>query len=306
MPGARHVRRVRYLQASSLPCLRSPGSSNTGLPAVPSLCRSCSDNKGNSRRAPRITDFRLQPVSRALVTWIGEREPCRRAAEAVPRTLPGWYVPSPRPTLEGAGCLTTPTPGGTEPPQSLLPQDGQMHLALVIIDVQVAIMDGPEPGCPPIHARDNVLAKIDRLLRNARAAGTLIIHVQHEHPTFTPMMPGASGWQIHPAVAPAAGEMSVRKRAADAFYGTGLRNELDARGVTRLVVASYETAYCVNTTVRRALSLDFDVILAANAHTITSGTEAGWLSPAQIIAHLANLPHPTRQITVVPAANVAF
>ncbi len=182
--------------------------------------------------------------------------------------------------------------------------------ALVIIDVQVAIMDGPDPAYPPIHGRDDVLAKIGHLLEQARAAAVPVVFVQHEHPTFTPMMAGAPGWQIHPAVAPAAGEVNIRKRAADAFYGTALRSELDARGVTRLVIAGCETDHCVDTTVRRALSLDFDVILAADAHSTTSGMEAGPLSPAQIIAHhnatLANLPHPTRGITVMPAAEVTF
>lgn len=182
--------------------------------------------------------------------------------------------------------------------------------ALVIIDVQVAIMDGPDPASPPIHGRDDVLAKIDQLLEKARAAGAPVIFVQHEHPTFTPLTAGAPGWQIHPAVAPNEGEVTVRKRAADAFYGTGLRHELNTRGVTRLVVAGCETDYCVDTTVRRALSLDFDVILAADAHTTTSGIEAGPLSPSQIIpdhnATLANLPHPTREITIMPAAEVTF
>ncbi len=182
--------------------------------------------------------------------------------------------------------------------------------ALVIIDVQVAIMDGPDPAHPPIHARNDVLAKIDQLLQTARSPGAPVVYVQHEHPTFTPMTAGAPGWQIHPAVAPNAGEIKIRKRAADAFYGTELRSELDARGVTRLIIAGCETDKCVDTTVRRALSLDFDITLAADAHTTTSGMENGLLTPDQIIAHhnatLADLPHPAREIVVMPAAEVAF
>lgn len=182
--------------------------------------------------------------------------------------------------------------------------------ALVIIDVQVAIMDGPAPGYPPIHARDDVLARIDHLLQKARGAGVPVVFVQHEHPTFAPMTAGAPGWQIHPAVAPATGEVIIRKLAADAFYGTALRSELDNRGVTHLVVAGCETDLCIDTTARRALSLDFDVTLAADAHSTTSGMENGPLTPAEIIAHhnatLANLPHPTREIVVVPTAEVSF
>ena len=114
--------------------------------------------------------------------------------------------------------------------------------ALLIIDAQVAILGGDEA---PAYRRDEVLARIGELLRNARAAGVPVVHVQHDAATYEPMKPGAPGWQIHPAVAPLPGERVVRKRAGDAFYGTPLRAELDALGVTRLVVAGCETDYWV-------------------------------------------------------------
>ena len=180
--------------------------------------------------------------------------------------------------------------------------------ALVVIDVQVAIMDGPEPGADPAYRRDEVLVKVGELLAKARAAGTPVIHVQHEHASFPPMRAGAAGWQIHPAAAPHDGEPIVHKRAADAFYGTSLRAELDRLGVTRLVLAGAESDCCVDTTARRALSLDYDVVLAADAHTTYAGN--GVLSAEQIVAHhnamLANLPHPKHEILVRPTSEIAF
>lgn len=180
--------------------------------------------------------------------------------------------------------------------------------ALVVIDVQVAIMDGAEAGADPAHNRDGVLAKVGELLAKARAAGTPVLHVQHEHADFPPMRVGAAGWQIHPAAAPRDGETIVRKRAADAFYGTSLRSELDRLGVTRLVLAGAESDCCVDTTARRALSLDYDVTLAADAHTTYAGN--GVLTAEQIVAHhnamLANLPHPKHEILVTPTDEIAF
>ena len=180
--------------------------------------------------------------------------------------------------------------------------------ALLVIDVQVAIMDGPDPSCPPAYRRDEVLGNIDRLLGKARATKTPIIYVQHDEPTFDALKPGAPGWQIHPAVAPVNGELVVRKQAADAFYGTPLRAELDARGITRLVVAGAETQYCIDTTIRRALSLDYDVTLAADAHTTGGDTDA--LTAAQIVAHhnatLGILPHPKHAVTVKPTSDITF
>ena len=180
--------------------------------------------------------------------------------------------------------------------------------ALLVIDVQVAIMDGVEPGAPPAYRRDDVLDRIKELLAKARAAKAPVVYVQHEEASFPPMQAGAPGWQIHPAVAPSNGEPVVRKRAADAFYATSLRSELDARGVTRLVLAGAESTCCIHSTARRALSLDFDVVLAADAHTTYGDNDV--LTAEQIVAHhnatLANLPHPKHQIVVTPTSEIAF
>lgn len=176
--------------------------------------------------------------------------------------------------------------------------------ALLVIDAQVSILDDSNAYRAP-----ETLVRIADLLDRARTAGTPVIFIQHDHDRYEPMMPGAPGWQIHPAVAPQPGETVVRKRAADAFFGTELRAKLDDRAVTRVVVTGCETQYCVDATVRRALSLDYDVVLAADGHT-TSSFDDGGLTPAQIIAHhnavLANLPHPTREIQVRPAAEIEF
>jgi len=183
----------------------------------------------------------------------------------------------------------------------------QAETALLVIDVQVSIMDGNGDEPSPAYRRDEVLALIDALLTKARAANVPVIYLQHDHASFAPMQPGADGWHIHPAVAPTPGELVIRKRASDGFYATSLRGELDARGVTHLVIVGAETEYCVDTTVRRALSLDYDVTLVSDAHT----TGFNGRSPvAEVIVHhnevLANLPHPKHEIRVVPAAEIAF
>lgn len=175
--------------------------------------------------------------------------------------------------------------------------------ALLVIDVQNAIIDGEEPA----YRKAETLATIQGLLEQARAAKTPVIYVQHEEPHYPPMNRGAEGWHIHPDVAPVAGERVIQKQACDSFYGTPLRSELDALGVTHLVVAGMQTDYCIDTACRRALSLDFDVTLVADGHTTFDSPH---LPAAQIIAHhnatLASIPHPTRGIAVKPAREIAF
>jgi hypothetical protein len=55
------------------------------------------------------------------------------------------------------------------------------------------------------------------------------------------------------------------------------------------------------------LHRDFDVTLAADAHTTWSRDD---IAAAQIIAHhncsLAQMPHPTREIVVLPTAEIRF
>jgi nicotinamidase-related amidase len=175
--------------------------------------------------------------------------------------------------------------------------------ALLVIDVQIAMIeDDPAP-----FRSAEVLAAIRDVLERARAAKTPVLYVQYEHATYEPMQRDAPGWQIHPAVAPRPGERIVHKKASDSFYGTPLRSELDALGVTRLVVAGLQTEQCVDTTCRRAISLDYDVTLVADGHTTW---DSNGLAAAQIVTHtnatLTNLAHPTREIVAKPAAEIAF
>ena len=74
----------------------------------------------------------------------------------------------------------------------------------------------------------------------------------------------------------------IHKRACDAFFDTALDAELAAAGVKQLVVAGCMTQYCIDTTVRRAVTLGYDVVLVADGH-MTADTNN--LRFDQIIAH---------------------
>lgn len=175
--------------------------------------------------------------------------------------------------------------------------------ALLIIDVQVSMFDDPEP---PYEA-GNLLRTIAGVIAKARDAETPVFFVQHDHATYSPMMRGEPGWEIHPAVAPLPGEPVVNKQASDSFYGTALHDHLQARGVTHLVIAGMQTEACVDTTCRRATSLNYDVTLVADGH---STWDTPHLSAAQMIAQtnasLANIAHPSHHIVAKPAREISF
>jgi nicotinamidase-related amidase len=79
-----------------------------------------------------------------------------------------------------------------------------------------------------------------------------------------------------------------RWRARDSKAGIGfvlrnqLQEELERRGIKRLIIAGGMTEYCVDTTCRRATSLGYDVTRASDAHLTRDN---GVLSAANIIAH---------------------
>ncbi len=148
--------------------------------------------------------------------------------------------------------------------------------ALLLIDAQRNMF---EPD--PVYQGPEILARLQDLAARARAGGALVVFVRNNGGPGDPDQPNTPGWEVHPALAPAANEPVIDKHTPDAFYQTRLGGMLAERGIGRLVVAGMQTEYCIDTTVRRARSLDYDVVLAADGHS----TYPGALTAAQIIAH---------------------
>lgn len=146
--------------------------------------------------------------------------------------------------------------------------------ALVVIDAQIGVVG-------EAYHRDEVLENIQMLLGRARSSGTPVLYVQHNEPAMKPGMPT---WQIYPAVTPREGEPVIQKESPDSFYETSLQEELEARGIKRLVITGGQTQYCIDTTIRRAASAGYDVLLASDAHT----TEDSETLPAETIIAFYN------------------
>lgn len=176
--------------------------------------------------------------------------------------------------------------------------------ALLVVDVQVgAGIDGSEPA----YQGTAVLDRIGTLIRRARAAGAVVMYVQHDGGPDDPLQSGTGGWALHPSLAPKADEVVVRKCAANAFHRTPLHRELEDRGVRHLVVTGIATDICVDTTCRVAASLGYAVTLVGDAHTTW---DHDGLSAAQIVAHHnATLPYsgtPDHPIMIASTDTIVF
>ncbi|GED53265.1 MULTISPECIES: cysteine hydrolase family protein [Brevibacillus] len=158
----------------------------------------------------------------------------------------------------------------------------QRKTALLVIDVQVGIVEGPEIG--PVFQKEDVLQTITKLISTARSQSIPVVYVQD----LDVAAQDSAEFQIHPEIAPLSGELVIRKKATDAFQLTELHKELQARKINHLAVVGCKTEYCVDTTCRRATTLGYDVTLVADAHS-TTGNDV--LSAERIIAHHNALLH---------------
>lgn len=177
-----------------------------------------------------------------------------------------------------------------------------MKTALLIIDVQHALCTGEEAAFD-IEA---VVARINTLSAQARAAGMPVVLIQHSEPGG-PLQMGAQGWQVYEHVVTGAQDLRVHKTVCNSFQGTDLQAQLQSLGVDRLVVCGLQSNHCVDATVRGALAQAYPVVLVADAHSTTA---QGGQSAAQVIAHhnttLAGLACGAAAVTVTSAAAVSL
>jgi nicotinamidase-related amidase len=150
--------------------------------------------------------------------------------------------------------------------------------ALLVIDVQVCNFE----ESAPVYRGGDLLSKIGALVAQARAAGMPIIYIQHCGSEGAIDQPGTPGWEIHPTIAPLHDDVVIQKHHPDAFQDTSLQRELESRGIERLIITGIQTEYCIDTTCRRAYSLNYDVMLVKDAH---STWDTDLLTAPQIITH---------------------
>lgn len=150
--------------------------------------------------------------------------------------------------------------------------------AVLLIDAQVNMF---VPGTT-VYQGDALLATLREMLTRARRAGVPVFYVQHNGQVGDPDETGTAGWQIHPTLTPRAGEMVFQKRTPSAFYGTALDEALQREGVERLVILGLQTEFCIDTTVRHAYTLGYEVLLVQDGHSTYNGKV---LTAPQIIAH---------------------
>jgi nicotinamidase-related amidase len=174
------------------------------------------------------------------------------------------------------------------------------HTALVVIDVQNAVVDGA-------HDRDTVVANCAQLVDKARAADVPVVWVQH---SSDEMPIGSDGWQYVAELTHGESEPVVHKRYPDSFEETDLEDVLARLGIGQLVVAGAQTDECVRSTLHGAIVRGYDATLVSDSHTTEDLSQWGAPPPDKVIDHTnlywANHTAPGRRAGTVTTAEVGF
>jgi len=141
--------------------------------------------------------------------------------------------------------------------------------ALVLIDLQKGIV-----GLPTAHPSAEVVARAAEMAGAFRRRGLPVVLVNvvgaapgRTDPQPARKAPGPDWAELVPELGAQPQDIRVSKKTWGAFTGTGLEAALRERGVTQIVLAGISTSIGVESTVRQAQELGFNLTLAVDAMT---------------------------------------
>ncbi|MDO2947479.1 isochorismatase family protein [Aeromonas simiae] len=147
---------------------------------------------------------------------------------------------------------------------------------LLVIDMQRGLFEQPRRN------DKQVIGNINRLARSVRAQAGHVLYVQHDGLPGEEIAVGTPGWALHPDLEVDEADGHLRKSACDSFLGTDLAARLRILAPRRLLITGCATDFCVDTTLRSAAALGFNVVAVSDAHTTADRPH---FSAEQIIDH---------------------
>jgi len=135
---------------------------------------------------------------------------------------------------------------------------------LICIDLQQAFQDEAYWG----GNRNNQNAEeiSSQIIAKWREINEQIIHVRHSSTNANSKLhKDSKGFQFHPSCLPIEGEIVLTKSVNSCFIGTPLKQLLDERNCSTVVIIGVTTDHCVSTTVRMAANYGYNVLLISDA-----------------------------------------
>jgi len=135
---------------------------------------------------------------------------------------------------------------------------------LVVVDMQVGLLDGL-----PKHDLSGVIQRINALAAMVRRHGGQVVWIRHCGKAGDGFERGSPGWAFLPELDRPPADTVVEKTLNDSFAGTALHDSLRQMMPDRVLIAGWATDSCVDSTIRSAISRDYNVVVASDAHTLS-------------------------------------
>ena len=140
---------------------------------------------------------------------------------------------------------------------------------LLVIDAQINMFNEKIS----VYNAKQLIKILQQLVKKARLKGVPVIWVRNNGEKGDPDEPGTRGWKIHPLIKPKKGEMVIDKHKSSAFEGTNLLMILEQMEISHLIIVGMQTEFCINSTVRNAIELGFNVTLIKDGHSTFDSDE---------------------------------
>lgn len=159
-----------------------------------------------------------------------------------------------------------------------------MKKALLIIDVQNDYF--PNGKCE-LYQPEPALENIKELLTYFRENNLPVYYVQHiADKTASFFVPDTDGVNIHNSITPLASEKVIIKHSPNSFFETSLQEELEKESITELVICGMMTHMCIDTTVRAAKELGYNITLISDACATKYLEQNGEKLSAKVVQHV--------------------
>jgi nicotinamidase-related amidase len=184
-------------------------------------------------------------------------------------------------------------------------------LAAVVPPLRTALAAARAAGLTVVHTREGHLPDLSDLPPAKLRRGSPSLRIGDPGPKGRILIRGEYGHDIVDELAPLPGELVIDKPGKGSFHATSLHDQLQARGVTSLLVTGVTTEVCVHTTVREANDRGYECLVLSDcvgsyfpefhrvglAMIAAQGGIFGWITPSAAFldalpaaAHLEEMP----------------
>ncbi len=153
-----------------------------------------------------------------------------------------------------------------------------MKTSLLVIDMQRASFARPTA----VYDAEELIQRLNALASRVRDADGQVIYMQFTGPPGTPYHADEPGWQLVEELLVTAADVRLSKPGSDSFGAPELPDLLGDPKETRVVITGCDTEYCVDSSIRSALSLGYRVTVPGDGHSLTDRPH---LTAPQIIQH---------------------